>query len=333
MKFSIIIPVYNRENYIKKTLESVLNQSYGSLEVICVNDCSVDGSLKILEEYACKDSRIKIISHTENKGPHCARKTGVEHSSGDYILFLDCDDTLTVETCKILHKELLEQSSQILEFSYFCKNKKIISLPAAGITGENLFASLVYFKSPRAGTVWNKAYHAELLKTAFSKMSKFYSVMGEDFYESVITAYYAESYRYINTPLVYYNDETGISNKKKNITGIDKDLKSIKNVLNGFKIFFKEHANEHISALENIEKYYIEYMYYNQILLNTEKNERLPSLKLMEEYFDKRFLRLYLNKSNLNLLLDTVKYKIDKGVKKCIPRKVKTIIKKMVKRK
>ena len=101
MKFSITIPIFNRETYIPETLESVLNQSYRNLEIICVDDCSSDNGLDVLRSYAEKDSRIKIIVHKENKGLYLARKTGVQNASGDYVLFLDCDDSLSLDALKI----------------------------------------------------------------------------------------------------------------------------------------------------------------------------------------------------------------------------------------
>ena len=85
---SVIIPVYNVEKYLTKCLDSVVNQTYTNLEIICVNDGSPDNSAKILEAFAKKDSRIKIINQ-ENKGLSGARNTGIESATGDYIVFLD----------------------------------------------------------------------------------------------------------------------------------------------------------------------------------------------------------------------------------------------------
>lgn len=94
---SVIIPVYNVEKYLRRCLDSVLNQTYRDLEIICVNDGSTDSSLSILEEYTEKDSRIKIISQ-ENGGLSAARNSGLKRASGDYITFLDSDDWIEEET-------------------------------------------------------------------------------------------------------------------------------------------------------------------------------------------------------------------------------------------
>ncbi len=87
--FSVVMPIYNVERYIREAVESVLNQSYPDFELICVNDGSKDSSIEILMEY--KDERIKII-HQPNKGLSAARNTGINHSRGKYIALLDSDD-------------------------------------------------------------------------------------------------------------------------------------------------------------------------------------------------------------------------------------------------
>ena len=92
LKVSIIIPIYNVEQYLPKCLESVINQTYKNLEIICVNDCSPDDSLKICQGYAQKDSRIKLINREQNGGLSAARNSGLEVASGEYVYFIDSDD-------------------------------------------------------------------------------------------------------------------------------------------------------------------------------------------------------------------------------------------------
>ena len=91
VKISIIMPVYNIEKYLKECLDSILNQTFKDYEVICVDDGSKDNSLNILNEYAKKDSRFKIISQ-ENAGAGAARNNGLKLAQGEYVQFLDADD-------------------------------------------------------------------------------------------------------------------------------------------------------------------------------------------------------------------------------------------------
>jgi glycosyltransferase involved in cell wall biosynthesis len=91
-KISVIMPVYNVAAYLPKCLDSLINQTFGDLEIICVDDCSPDNSLQVLQQYAEKDERIKIISFNENQGVAVARNRAMEEAQGEYISFIDSDD-------------------------------------------------------------------------------------------------------------------------------------------------------------------------------------------------------------------------------------------------
>ena len=105
MRFSIIIPVYNVEKYLRECLDSVLNQSLPDWEAICVNDGSKDGSATILEEFVQKDARVKVISQP-NGGLSAARNTGLKAAGGEYVLFLDSDDWLEPQALAVLASNL-----------------------------------------------------------------------------------------------------------------------------------------------------------------------------------------------------------------------------------
>lgn len=105
MRFSIIIPVYNVEKYLRDCLDSVLGQSHSDWEAVCVNDGSTDHSLSILEEYASRDIRITVISQP-NGGLSAARNTGMNAAKGDYVIFLDSDDWLEPDALKTLSENL-----------------------------------------------------------------------------------------------------------------------------------------------------------------------------------------------------------------------------------
>ena len=118
---SIIIPVYNVENYLKESLDSVCNQSFGNIEIICVNDGSTDNSLEILNEYAKSDSRIKIISK-ENGGLSSARNVGLRHAKGKYVYFIDSDDYLNHDAMKECYELSEENNLDMLIFKLQCFN-------------------------------------------------------------------------------------------------------------------------------------------------------------------------------------------------------------------
>lgn len=88
---SVIVPIYNSENYLKKCVLSILNQTYANLEVILVDDGSSDGSSKICDDYAIQDNRVKVV-HIPNGGVSNARNVGIQQAIGEYIAFVDSDD-------------------------------------------------------------------------------------------------------------------------------------------------------------------------------------------------------------------------------------------------
>lgn len=99
---SVIIPVYNCEQYLPRCLDSIINQTHKNLEIICINDGSTDNSLKILKEYSKKDSRIILISQENNK-QGAARNKGLDIAKGEFITFVDADDWLDLNYCELLY--------------------------------------------------------------------------------------------------------------------------------------------------------------------------------------------------------------------------------------
>ncbi len=120
-KVSVIIPVYNVEKYLSKCLDSVINQTLKDIEIICIDDGSTDNSLSILEEYAKKDKRIKIIKQ-KNLGAGAARNKGLEVAKGDYLSFLDSDDFFELDMLEKLYDNAININSDIAicNFKYFC---------------------------------------------------------------------------------------------------------------------------------------------------------------------------------------------------------------------
>ena len=108
MKFSIIIPVYNAEKYIRKCIESVIHQTFTDFEAVFVDDCGSDNSIKIVEKYAKNDSRLKIIKNPFNKGEGGSRNTAIDYASGDYTICLDPDDWLELNTLEVLNNEIIQ---------------------------------------------------------------------------------------------------------------------------------------------------------------------------------------------------------------------------------
>lgn len=125
LKISIIIPVYNAGKHLKRCLESVINQSYKNLEIICSNDASTDNSIEILEEYANKDVRIIILNNENNIKAGKSRNRGLEIATGSYVHFLDSDDWIEENTyLKLINIINTTQNVDIISFRWNYFNQK-----------------------------------------------------------------------------------------------------------------------------------------------------------------------------------------------------------------
>ena len=113
---SVIIPVYNVEKYLYVCLNSVLKQTYTNFEIICIDDASTDTSLEILEYFAKKDQRIKILKNESNKGPGFSRNKGLNIATGEYISFLDGDDWFTPNIFEILIEKAKKHNPELIIF-------------------------------------------------------------------------------------------------------------------------------------------------------------------------------------------------------------------------
>ena len=136
---SIIIPMYGVEKYLRRCLDSVLNQTFTDWQAICVNDGSPDKSGEIAREYAARDKRFIVIDK-ENGGLSDARNVGMQHATGDYILYLDSDDFIHPQTMEISYALAKRDGSDIVSFTY-----------TSSVTRVLIFFQL-YFLPIRIGT-------------------------------------------------------------------------------------------------------------------------------------------------------------------------------------
>ena len=115
---SIVIPVYNVEKYLRECLDSIINQTFKDLEIICVNDGSPDNSLSILQEYAAKDSRVVIISK-ENGGYASAINTGIDVAQGEFIQIVESDDFCDINMCKDMYEKIKDSDADFITADFY----------------------------------------------------------------------------------------------------------------------------------------------------------------------------------------------------------------------
>lgn len=112
-KVSIIVPVYNVEQYLEKCLNSLINQTLTDIEIICVDDCSTDNSYKILKKYAKQDSRITILKNKKNSGQSVSRNIAIDKAKADYIMFCDSDDWFEPTMCEHMLELIIKKHSDL----------------------------------------------------------------------------------------------------------------------------------------------------------------------------------------------------------------------------
>lgn len=183
-KISIIVPVYNVEVYLPQCMDSLIYQTYSNLEIICVNDGSSDGSGDILQEYAARDSRVVVIEQ-ENKGASVARNSALDISHGDYIMFVDGDDWIDLDTCEVAIKVATQHKADVVFWSYVREyrresKEKLMPIDDGAILQGDVARDLLHRRqmglvggelahpeyADSLVTVWGKLYRAELLRVS-----------------------------------------------------------------------------------------------------------------------------------------------------------------------
>ena len=221
-KVSIVMPVYNAEKYISQTISSILGQTYGNFEFICVNDGSKDGTLEILAKYAKRDKRIKVINQP-NRGAAVARNNGLKYVNGEYTLILDADDLFAPDMLEKLVNKARETKAEIV----FCRT--VAFNTNDGAESEMLWSLLTdkipvnpfiysdlgpYLYNFTKGWAWDKLYSTKLILRSGLKFQDLQNTNDAFFVFSMLTR--ASSMAYVNDILVKHrkNDSSSISNNR-----------------------------------------------------------------------------------------------------------------------
>ena len=214
-KISVIVPVYNIEAYLERTLDSLVNQTYKNLEIILIDDGSTDSSGKICDNYKNKDKRIVVV-HKENEGVSIARNKGLELATGEFIGFVDSDDVISLDMYEILYKNIINNNADISVCSYKTFSKEIVFEYNDKIKIFDKKEALKDIISDGIITnfLWNKLFKKEILNDVKFPKNKIY----EDLYVmpkllekinklcfdySKLYGYFNRNNSYVNT----YNDK------------------------------------------------------------------------------------------------------------------------------
>lgn len=205
LKISVVIPIYNAKKYIDKQIESILAQTMSEWELLLVDDGSTDGTREVLEAYAAKDNRIKIISHNSNRGVAGARRTGWLNATGEYICFFDADDWVESNTLEELYCLAEEKEADIVCFAYMeeyadrSKRFHFKDREEVTYTEKDAIRELHGRKNiqPHA---WNKLYRRCLFEDSMFVRD---SLLGEDY--GMLIELFHRSNRIVQTDKAYYH--------------------------------------------------------------------------------------------------------------------------------
>lgn len=210
-KISIIIPIYNKEEHLRQCLNSVVNQTFNDIEIVCVNDGSTDASLDILNEYSKKYSNIIIINQ-KNKGVNGARITGYENSTGDYIAWVDADDFIEINMYEKMYKLASQNDADVVicNYNFYPKHIKTKEKWYKPYTGKLDWKFLLY------NTIqWNKIVKRSLLNKL--DIVELFSKVGEGCYSLVLI----NANSITTTDECLYNYRVGHSSLSTNFNNIE----------------------------------------------------------------------------------------------------------------
>ncbi len=284
IKISIIVPVYNVERYLDHCLDSLVNQTFKDIEIIIVNDGSPDNSQQIIDEYKNKYPQLIKAFVKENGGVSSAKNFGLEHASGEYVLFIDSDDYVNINMVEKMYNVAYKENSDMVicdVYDVFEKNNKIIRYSNNFIGNTNIYENKkIIFNRPAN---WNKLIKKSLFNDFEFELNKWY----EDMRISIKLYLLCKKITFIDEPLYYYvTHENSIMNNK-NISKNYQIIDAFDDIIN----YYKEN-NLYDEFKEEINFLAIDHIFISasvRIIINSGKKELKENLTPILEYFNKNF--------------------------------------------
>lgn len=305
---SIIINVYNGEKFIKKCLDSIINQTYNNLEILVINDGSTDNTLKIIKRY--KDKRIKIIT-TKNNGLSISRNIGIEKSTGKYLYFIDADDFIDNDTIEYLYNLSKKYNSDLTTcnpltiFDYnFIKDD---SKEEINIIDNKEMLKKVLLSENVAGAIWNKLIDKRLFDDI-----RFENRIINDIVVTYRIVIKANKIVYSNQKKYYYlkhRNAATISGYKKTDRCID-FYKASKERYDNIKKIYPDFIENDIGLIRNMYRIYI--------MNNKEVEEFLKKEKALDLYKKMFSIKMLKTKINIKEKIKLILFRINPNLFKRI---------------
>lgn len=225
-KVSVIVPLYKSEAFMRKCVDSILNQTYSNLELILVDDGSPDNSGSIADEYHQKDSRVVVI-HEDNAGTCAARNAGLSIATGKYLMFVDGDDWLALDCIEYLYTIMMKTGAEMSMTDCVFTTRNMIQNQDDWIkklTPEDAACEILYVKTPVGP--WNKLYSTDVIK----KNNLNFSVpwFGEGLWFSAMAAQYSKSVAYGHRKVYIYRKNN--PNSGTTVRNVQHGLNSLSNI-------------------------------------------------------------------------------------------------------
>ncbi len=258
---SIIVPVYNVENYLRQCMDSIIGQTHTNIEIICINDGSTDHCGAVLDQYASQDRRITIITQP-NRGLSAARNAGLKRANGKYILFVDSDDWLHPQTVAELYRQISKFAADICVYGFRCshENKSNLPLNYYGLLPDSTFTyEQISEKIFGWVSVWSKMYRRRFICRHNLTFPE--GLIFEDVIFHVRSFVYASKICQLNRSLYYYrtDNQTSIMNSSATdnrlldiLQSVDmvysflKDANKITAMKTQFCLFMMWHLSSHL---------------------------------------------------------------------------------------
>lgn len=278
IKVSIVVAVYNAESFLSKCIESLLKQSYRNIEILCVNDCSTDNSLQVLNSYAAQDSRVIVINHEENQRGGGAYDTGILNATGEYICIVDNDDWLREDAIEKLlsasnngqydivgpaHYSVFGDEIESVGNAFIVSTDKNQIITSALLNGFRMIGNLIR----REIFIKNDLFYPR--KAIYADIPVVYSIL-----------FSANSIKGIDEPLYYYSHvPTSITARPS--------LQKVKDRMNGTDLFIENLKKRGFYTKEYkelIDYKYLTYSAYTLIMIcKLGWKESLPLMRTLKE--------------------------------------------------
>ncbi len=328
-KISVIVPIYNIEKYVRHAVDSIIQQTYTNLEIILVDDGSTDGSGAICDEYAAKDSRIKVI-HQKNGGLSLARNVGIDMATGDFLGFVDGDDYIEPEMYQRLYDALADNDAQIsiCRFRYVGakeeRNEKIEICDEILSGKDILFKKRIRKHSWGWGYAWNKLYKKEIFDHLRYPVGKSYE---DDF---ILHALLWDIQKVASISYVGYN----YIQRSSSITNAYKvnRLDEVESICNRTDFYATEHVPSNVRHKDIIRGYYALYdVYAHADFLHEPFASRIKELNSELKKRNRKLRKEHLSlKQRALLMINGISpyctWKCMQWIKKCLRRGRHTVM-------